>query len=203
MSEGERAMRLGTKLLLVAGLPLALAGCVSLGGAKAPESLLTLTATTEAPAGTGASGNAAGALAVAEPDAPASIDVVRVPVQVDDANLAYLKDAVWVDKPARLFRRLLAETIRARSGRVVIDSDDPALVAHNRLRGTLRTFGYDAQSGSVIVRFDAVRDLNDHEIETRRFESVIPGVPAKAGFVGKALNDAANDVAGQVAEWVG
>lgn len=203
MSKQVGARHLVVRALLVAGLPIVLAGCVSLGGGKPPESLLTLTPTTEAPAGTSVSGNAAGALAVIEPDAPASIDVVRVPVQVDDANLAYLADAVWVDKPARLFRRLLAETIRARSGRVVIDSDDPALVAHNRLRGTLRRFGYDAQSGSVVVQFDAVRDLNDSEIETRRFESVVPGVPAKATFVGKALNDAANDVAGQVADWVG
>ena len=131
------------------------------------------------------------------------LDVVRVPVQVDDANIAYLKDAVWVDKPARLFRGLLAETIRTRSNRVVIDSDDPALAAQSQLRGVLRDFGYDARTSSVVVRFDAIRETEGEGIETRRFESVIPGVAADVASVGPALNQAANDVAGQVAEWVG
>ena len=180
----------------------ALSGCISFG-AEPPESLLTLTPTTEAPAGTGAAGSAAGALAILVPDAPARLDVVRVPVQVDDANLAYLKDAVWVDKPARLFRALLAETVRTRSGRLVIDSDDPALTPTTQLRGVLRDFGYDARTSSVVVRFDAIRDTTDERIETRRFESVIPGVTPEAASVGPALNQAANDVAGQVAEWVG
>ncbi len=180
----------------------ALAGCVSFG-AEPPESLLTLTPTAEAPAGSSTTGSAAGALAILVPDAPARLDVVRVPVQVDDANIAYLKDAVWVDKPARLFRGLLAETIRTRSNRVVIDSDDPALTPNTQLRGVLRDFGYDARTSSVVVRFDAIREAEGDAIETRRFESVIPGVAAEAGPVGEALNRAANDVAGQVAEWVG
>jgi len=180
----------------------ALAGCVSFGK-EPPESLLTLTPMAEAPAGSSTTGNVAGAIAVLVPDAPARLDVVRVPVQVDDANIAYLKDAVWVDKPARLFRGLLAETIRTRSNRVVIDSDDPALAAQSQLRGVLRDFGYDARTSSVVVRFDAIRETEGEGIETRRFESVIPGVAADVASVGPALNQAANDVAGQVAEWVG
>lgn len=179
----------------------ALAGCVSFGK-EPPESLLTLTPTAEAPAGAVITGNAQGALAILVPDAPARLDVVRVPVQVDDANIAYLQDAVWVDKPARLFRGLLAETIRTRSNRVVIDSDDPALSPETQLRGFLRDFGYDARTSSVVVRFDAIRET-ESGIETRRFESVIPDVAPEAGPVGEALNRAANDVAGQVAEWVG
>lgn len=181
---------------------LALGGCVSFGS-EPPESLLTLTPTAEAPAGSNTAGSAAGALAVLVPDAPARLDVVRVPVQVDDAKIAYLKDAVWVDKPARLFRGLLAETIRTRGDRLVIDSNDPALTPDAQLRGVLRDFGYDARSSSVIVRFDAIRDTAGGGIETHRFQSVIPGVAPEAGPVGEALNRAANDVAGQVAEWVG
>ncbi|WP_338445452.1 ABC-type transport auxiliary lipoprotein family protein [Pelagerythrobacter marensis] len=180
----------------------ALAGCVSFGS-EPPESLLTLTPTAAAPAGSGASGSAAGSLAILVPEAPARLDVVRVPVQIDGATLAYLKDAVWVDKPARLFRTLLAETIRTRSGRVVIDSDDPALTPSTRLRGVLRDFGYDASSSSVVVRFDAIRETSGRGIETRRFESVVPGVAPETAAVGPALNRAANDVAGQVADWVG
>ena len=180
----------------------ALAGCISFG-AEPPDSLLALTPTAEAPAGSGATGSAEGALAILVPDAPARLDVVRVPVQVDEANIAYLQNAVWVDKPARLFRTLLAETIRTRTGRVVIDSDDPALTPETQLRGVLRDFGYDARTSSVVVRFDAIRDTAGGGIVTRRFESVIPGIAPDVAAVGPALNQAANDVAGQVAEWIG
>jgi len=205
MSQGRKGgsmIQTGKAILMAAALA-GLAGCVSLGGAKPPDSLLTLTPNMRAPAGSGSSGNAAGALAIVEPDAPAKLDVVRVPVQVDDANVAYLKDAVWVDRPARLFRTLLAETIRTRSDRLVIDSDDPALPADTQLRGTLREFGYDARTSSVVVRFDAVRSSHGKGIEAKRFESMVSGIPADAVFVGDALNQAANDVAGQVADWVG
>jgi cholesterol transport system auxiliary component len=40
-------------------------------------------------------------------------------------------------------------------------------------------------------------------VQSQRFESVVPGVIAKPGPVGVALNQAANDVAAQIAEWVG
>ena len=186
--------------LLGAGA-LALSGCISLS-AEPPESLLTLTATSIVPSGAVTSGTSATALRIMEPEVPQRLAVTRVPVQVDATEVAYLKDAVWVEKPSRLFRRLLAETIRARSGRMVIDSDDPALLATAQLRGTLRDFGYDVPSGSVVVRFDAIRDAAGGGVETRRFESIIPGVAAEAGPVGTALNRAANDVAGQVAEWM-
>ena len=179
-----------------------LAGCISLGE-DPPASLLSLTPAAAVAPGTAISGDVANAIEVVEPDAPARLDVTRVPVQIDDTNVAYLKDAVWVEKPARLFRRLLGETIRARGNRLVIDGDDPALTPRVQLRGTLREFGYDARTSSVVVRYDAIRDVNGQQVMTRRFESVIPGVAAEAGPVGEALNRAANDVAAQVAEWVG
>ena len=180
----------------------ALAGCISFG-ADAPPSLLTLTPTATASAGAGASGNASTALVLSEFEAPARLDVTRVPVQVTDSEIAYLKDAVWVEKPARLFRRLLAETIRTRSSRVVIDGDDPGVLAGSRMGGTLREFGYDAATSSVVVSFDAVRSGEGTAVTTRRFEARVPGVPAEAAPVGAALNQAANDVAGQVAACIG
>lgn len=188
--------------LLLAALSLGLTGCISIG-AEPPPSLLTLTPTTVKPAGAGPSGTLSGAIMVMELEAPAKLQVQRLPVQIDDANVAYLKDAFWVEPPARLFRRLVGETIRARSGRIVIDSDDVAAPPSDIVRGTLTEFGYDAPSQSVIVRFDAVRSGAGDRVQTRRFESIVPGVAAEAGPVGEAINRAANDVAGQVADWVG
>jgi len=180
---------------------LLLAGCISFG-AKPPESLLSLTPASSVAPGTAINGDVAQAIAVLVPDAPARLDVTRVPVQVDDTQVAYVKDAVWVDKPARLFRRLLGETIRARTGRLVIDNDDAALTPKNQLRGTLVDFGYDARTSSVVVTYDAIRDVNGTQVMTRRFSATVPGVVAEAAPVGAALNLAANQVANEVADWV-
>ncbi|MDZ4308193.1 ABC-type transport auxiliary lipoprotein family protein [Allopontixanthobacter sp.] len=188
--------------LFLAALSLSLAGCISLG-AEPPPSLLTLTPTNVSPAGAGPNGTMSGAIMVMELEAPAKLEVQRLPVQIDDANIAYLKDAYWVEQPARLFRRLLGETIRTRSGRIVVDTAEVAAMPTDTVRGTLREFGYDARSQSVIVRFDAIRSGAGDQVRTRRFESIVPGVAAEAGPVGAAMNTAANDVAGQVADWVG
>lgn len=184
------------------GLALALGGCLSFGS-EPPDTLFNLTPSRVAAAGTGASGTAAQAISVLEPQASARLDVMRVPVQVDDASVAYLKDAQWVEKPARLFSRLLEESIRAKGTRLVVDGSDAEYSAQTKLSGQLLDLGYDARSGSVLVRYNAVLQTPNGEIRTRLFESTVPGVSATAGAVRPALNQAANDVAGQVADWVG
>ncbi|MBX7496727.1 ABC-type transport auxiliary lipoprotein family protein [Qipengyuania sp. 6B39] len=181
---------------------LLLGGCLSLGG-EAPESLLTLTPSAMAPAGSGSQGAQGSALAIVPFEATKALDVTRVPVQVTDTELAYLQDAFWVDRPARLFAQLVAETIRTRSNRVVVDGDDPGVNAVDRLQGTLRSFGYDARTSEVVVIFDAVRNGEGSTVVTRRFEARQPVAAPETAFVGPALNAAANDVAGQVADWVG
>jgi len=135
-------------------------------------------------------------------EAPQRLNVTRVPVQVTDSEIAYLKDAVWVEKPARLLRRLIAETLRSGTGRVVFDGDDAGASAAQFLRGTVRDFGYDARSRSVLVRFDAVRSDTEGGVETRRFEARVSDVSADVGEVGPSLNVAANDLAAQIAEWM-
>lgn len=184
-----------------------LAGCVSVGvggggGGKGPAALITLTPESTAPAGNIGSGSLADALVVLDPDTDRRLDVQRVPVQVDDATLAYLQGAAWVERPARQFRRLLAETIRARGNRLVLESSDDETGGRITLSGRLIDMGYDARSGSVVVRFDAVRKRPDGQLEAHRFESVIPGIQPKAAAVAPALNHAANDVARQVSDWV-
>lgn len=184
-----------------AGL-LALTGCVSFGG-KAPESLITLTPAAMAPAGSVASGTAQTAIALSEFAAPLKLDVTRVPVQVTDSEIAYVKDAVWNEKPARLLSRLIAETLRARGNRLVVDGDDPGAQAETRISGTLREFGYDARTSEIVLVLDAAKLGAGSSVVTKRFEARIPGVEAEAVPVGAALNEAANRVAAEVADWVG
>ena len=195
-------MRTALRSAAIAAALLGLSGCLGLGG-KTPKSLLTLTPSATAPAGRVASGNAASAIAMSEFDAPAKLDLTRVPVQVTDSEIAYVKDAVWNEKPARLLRRLIAETIRARSDRLVVDGDDPGASAELRVSGTLREMGYDARTGEVVLVLDAAKSGAGSTVTTRRFEARVPGVEAEAAPVGAALNEAANRVADEVAEWVG
>jgi cholesterol transport system auxiliary component len=121
-------------------------------------------------------------------------------VQVDDNAVAYLTGAAWVDQPRRLFQTLLIETIRARGKRLVLDEDLPQL--RISLSGRLDAMGYDARSRSVTVRFDALRTGRDGVTVSRRFEAVEKDIAPIASAVAPALNVAANDVAGQVADWV-
>lgn len=189
------------KALLSTILATPLAGCLSLGG-DPPDQLLTLTPAQVAPAGASTVAPANAALAVLEPTASQRLDVTRVPVQTSDSSLAYLKDAVWVEKPARLFQSLLVETIRAKGNRLVVREEDLGQSAVATLSGRLLDMGYDVASGSVVVRYDGVVQRADGQVQTRRFESRVPAA-AEAAAVAPALNQAANDVADQVAEWVG
>lgn len=181
----------------------ALGGCINLGlgNAKTPPALLTLTADAAPVDGSGASGRPDAALSVMEPETSAALATVRVPVQIDASRLAYLKGAQWVERPARLFQHLLAETLRAHGNGLVTEGDG---LSHGIvLSGRLIDFGYDAGSGAVVVRYDAVRRFPDGTIQTHRFEATEPNVAARAEEVGPALDHAANKLAKAVADWVG
>lgn len=191
------------RVALAPAMALVLSGCLSLGGPPPPEVLLNLTPTAQAAAGTGASGTSDTALAIFDLQAPQKLNVTRVPVTTGDSSLAYLKDAVWVDRPTRLFGLLLSDTIRAKGNRLLVTGTDLEFQAASKLSGMLSAMDYDATRGAVVVRFDAVLQTSQGQVLTRRFESVIDGVPAQAEPVAEALNRAANQVADQVAEWVG
>src|SRR6185295_44753 len=104
--------------------------------------------------------------------------------------------------PARLFRHLLAETLRAKGSRLVFEDAEAMAAGRTRLAGRLLAFGYDAPSRAAVVRYDAVREGPGGVIATRRFEASVPVGKAEAKVVAPALNRAANTVAAQVADWV-
>ncbi|MFL0357414.1 ABC-type transport auxiliary lipoprotein family protein [Erythrobacter sp. GH1-10] len=189
---------------LIGAVSLALAGCVSFE-TELPTSLLTLTSTASAPAGSGAVAGGEGedgAIVVLTPEVPAKLDVVRVPVTVSDTELAYLQDAIWVEKPARLFRTLLGETLRTRTPALVVDTDDTPAAAEQSVRGKLLEMGYDARTSSVVVRYEAIVVDADGRAVSRRFEASESGVLAETASVGPALNRVANTVADEFADWL-
>jgi cholesterol transport system auxiliary component len=189
------------KALFVSLATLALGAC-SLGG-KLPPSLLNLTAAERLPADTARTVGAGEAITVSVPIVPQAISSTRVPVISGDTAIAYVKDAVWVEPPARLFQRLLSETISAKTGRVVLDprqfSFDPGVV----ISGQLKSFGIDAGRNEAVVVYDAAMSRNRGDrLMTRRFEARVPVAAVEAAESGTALNRAANQVAAQVAAWV-
>ena len=188
-----------SKFALAAAV-LALGGC-GLGG-KAPDVLLNLTPDATLPAQTGSSSSAENAITVVRPTVPQALKTTRVPVMTGQ-QVAYVDKAFWVDTPDQLFRRLLSETIAARTGRVVLDPLQFSFNPGNRLTGQLQNFGVDAQTGQAVVTYDAALARGADTVVTRRFEARVPVGAIDRASVAPALNAAANQVAAQVAAWVG
>lgn len=179
---------------------LALGGCISFGE-EPPKRLLSLTATETVAPGTARTIAAGEAITVLWPSVPADLETVRVPVQANANEVAYVKDAQWTEPPNRLFARLLAEVVEARTGRPVLSGRQFAFDPGERVSGTLLRFGVDAPSQSVVVTFDAVA-ARGADIRTRRFETRVPVGRIDAPSVGAALNQAANQVAVEIADWL-
>jgi cholesterol transport system auxiliary component len=189
------------KLLIVAAL-VPLAGCIRFG-ASPPPSLLTIAPQVQ-PA-VGAAQNSAGArsIVVELPSVPQAIAGTRVPVQATDTSLAYVKDAQWAEPPARLFARLLSDTLTARARMVVLSPtqsfDDPSAT----LGGELRAFGVDAAQRQAVVIYDAsFTPSGKTNVEKQRFEARVPIAAIDATQSGIGLSQAANQVAQQVSDWV-
>ena len=193
-------MRLN-RLLVVALATVSLTACF--GGKKVPPTLLTLTSVAPAPAGISRAAAPGEALTIDVPVVPKELASTRVPALVGPTAVAYIKDLLWVESPDKLFQDLLQETAMRTTGRVVLDPRQSSLDPGLTLSGSLTRFGYDTQTGAVVVRYDgALSTQGGTRVETRRFEASVPA-DGTAATVGPALNAAANQVATEVAKWIG
>lgn len=191
-----------TRLLAVPLAALLLSGCFSLGG-KVPPSLLNLTATSAPAANAARSGTAQSALTIVIPSVPQKLRTARVPVETGGAAVAYLKDAQWIEPPARLFQRLLSETLSASQNRLVLNESELISAPGELLSGDLLNFGVDADSNEAVVTYQALRLTNDGTtISQRRFEARETVGELTPGNAGAALNRAANRVAADVSVWM-
>ena len=186
---------------LVLGTALALAGCF--GGGSAPSELLTLTPS-QVRTATGPRSAAEGRMiSVTTPTAPHAMNNNRIPVYVSDTIIQYLKDAYWVDEPTELFRNLLSETVAAQTDYVVVDPALYTQTAGSTLSGQMLRFGLDPTTMEAVVQFEAAISRPNQTVVTNRFEARVPVAEATREAVAPALNAAANQVAGQVAAWLG
>jgi cholesterol transport system auxiliary component len=200
-------MRLLTKtavMALAASLSLGLSGCSGLlGGGKPPANLVTLTPEAPEPANMGRTVAAGQAVTIGTPAVRRELGTVRVPVQVTPTDVQYVAKLQLVDTPAHLFQGLLEETVRRTTNRVVLGSAQTTLDPGLIVSGDLQHFGYDTSTGQVVVTYDgSLSTAGGSRVETRRFTATAPA-DGTAASVGPALNRAANQVALDVAKWIG
>jgi cholesterol transport system auxiliary component len=190
------------KLLALAGA-LSLSGCALLGGTKPPPTLMRLTAAEPAPANASRTSPTSQAITVVVPTVAQELRTPRVPVRTGETQVAYLKNAQWVENPNNLFGRLLSETIAARTGRVVLDNRQFTFDPGIRLTGQLQSFGMNADRLEAVVVYDAALARGEESVVTRRFEARVPVTAIDPASAAQSLNQAANRVAAEVADWVG
>jgi cholesterol transport system auxiliary component len=186
-------------------LALSLGACMGglLGGGKAPPWLLTLTPQATAPESIARTAGPGEAVTIAIPVIPKEVRTTRMPVHSGPIAIAYVEDLTWVDTPDRLFQDLLTETVTRMTNRVVLDPNQASLDPGITITGNLSRFGYDAQEGMIVVRYDAaMARAGGAAVTTRRFEAKEPA-DGTASTVAPAINVAANRVAMEVAQWVG
>ena len=188
------------RTLFAAAAALALGACF---GGGAPSELLTLRAEQTRSVGDARSAGPGEAITVAEPTVPVALQTTRVPVYVAPQTIQYLKNAFWSDDPSELFRAVVSETVSARTGRVVLDPGQFTHEPGTRLTGQLLMFGLDADRMEAVALYDAVIERGRASVATQRFEARVPVAAAQPALVAPALNQAANQIAAQVAAWVG
>jgi len=177
-----------------------LGGCVRFG-AKPPSALMTIQSAAKIAPGTVAQAGQ-GVVTIIEPDVPKSLMTVRVAVHTGDNSFAYIPKAYWVDTPRNLFRAVLAETVAARNGVLVLDSGQFSAEPGRRLTGDLVEFGVDARSHQAVVTFDAAMMDKASVTAKRRFTASAPVGAITAEGAAPAIQDAVNQVAVQVADWL-
>jgi cholesterol transport system auxiliary component len=188
----------------VAAIPvLALLAGACLGGGKGPAELLTLTPSEVLPPGTARSAAASEAIAVLSPSVPSSLNVRRIPVYLSPTTIQYLVNSTWADEPRALFRNLLSEKIAARTGRLVLDPNNFSQAAGATLSGQLLQFGFDPTRMEAVVAYEGALTRGQQALQTQRFEVRVPVTTQDVTTIAPALNLAANQLAEQVADWVG
>ena len=198
----SRTLRLAAPIAVALSLSACMGGLLG-GGGKAPPWLLTLTPQAPAPASIARTAGPGEAVTIELPVTPKEIRTNRVPVHSGPIAIAYVKDLTWVDTPDKLFQDLLTETVTRTTNRVVLDPKQSSLDPGMTVTGNLSRFGFDAEEGMVVVRYDAAMTRADGAaVATRHFESREPA-DGSASSVAPAINAAANRVAIEVAQWVG
>lgn len=184
---------------------LALSGCVSIGTKpKISPNLLTLIPDTSRPAAAEQLPTSDQIVSMSQPVVPQILGVNRIPVISAAGRITYISDANWAEPPASLFRALVSEVLSAKMGRVVVDPRTLPVVAGTRLSGQLVAFNVDESTSQAVVTYDALLARKGvAQVAARRFTARITLATINGPTAGAALNEASNQVAAQIADWIG
>jgi cholesterol transport system auxiliary component len=146
-------------------------------------------------------------LAVAPPDAPASLDTTRIALSRAPTTMDYFANAAWNDRAPLLLQRLLIQTFDASNRIVSVDRDTAGLETDYLLQTEIRDFEahYETTDGApeVIVSIQAklarmpqreiVASLNvtqQAQAAANNLDSIVP-----------AFNQATAAAIAQIAAW--
>lgn len=167
--------------------------------AAAPGDALPASATGGAP------GTALRTIVVEAPLPAAALRTLRIPVVTGDTSLAWLKDAQWLEPPARQFQGLLLDMLATQPGLAALDARLHSGPAQLRLAGSLDSLGVDVRDPSrpvARVRYTAVLSgARGALVATAPFEAARPVDPASPESVVRGLSEAAQEAARAAARW--
>jgi cholesterol transport system auxiliary component len=135
----------------------------------------------------------------------ASLRTLRIPVVTGDTSLAWLKDAQWLEPPARQFQGLLLDMLSAQPGLAALDARLHSGPAQLRLAGSLDSLGVDVRNPArpvARVRYTAVLSgARGVLVATAPFDAARPVDPASPESVVRGLSEAAQEAARAAALW--
>ncbi len=182
---------------------LSLSGCLSLG-AKPPPSLIRLTAAERPGADAGQPIAAGRTVTVMIPHGPVEFSLPRIAVRSAGSRLSYIKNAAFADQPYRLIAGVFGEVIQARTGRPTLDGRNYHIAPGIRIVTQIDDFSIDTDRRQANLVVDVIRQAADGKtVTTRRFEGHAPVAAITSDGVAPALDQAVNQVAAAIADWIG
>ena len=146
-------------------------------------------------------------LAVAEPAAPASLDTVRIALDLTPTTMDYFANAAWPDNAPELVQRFLIDAFE-KTGRVPVGRDTAGFAPDYLLLSELRDFeARYAQPGTppqIVVQIEAKLMLVSQRkiIGTRNVTQAANAQENTVNGVVVAFNRALGPALGQIVDWV-
>ena len=179
-------------------------GCLSLGAEPPPSAADADAGAARAPAGASTTGPRNAALAVLEPERqPAAQRHPRAGADRATPASPTSRTRCGSKSPRGCSRASSPRRSAPRATGWSCAKATSATVRSRRCRASCSTWATTSPPAASWCATTRVLQRPDGQVQTRRFESRVPGVAADAAAVGPALNQAANQVASEVAEWVG
>jgi cholesterol transport system auxiliary component len=182
-------------LLLTACGPL-----VKIGESGPPPQRFTLTLATQS-----GPTHALPLLRVEDFEAPAELASSRMAIQVGAQEVRYLAGMQWTDRPARLMRGLIADSLRQSSTAPVLVTGQADVTTGLRISGRLTRFHALAPTGlatEVSVGLELMLLKGSSIAASRRFSVTEPSSSDRPADLAAAFNRATGRITTEATNWI-